>query len=234
MSPQEIFFRLTRLHRLLIVGALCLLLLVGFYFIGIFGLTDSISDMLSKIDDLEKSIAGLENQIKNEEQVQAEGPKLKAQIVELEKRLETMVGSLPEKQEIEALYKTITDLLSQTNLIAKRFTPGQEQVNEELFYARIPISMNVRGDYQKQGTFFQNLNDLPRIVNVPQLKLVKAGDLTRRESDIAGKLDIIALEAEITGETYRRLSPEETKAIIARKQQPKGGQKPGTKGTEAP
>jgi Tfp pilus assembly protein PilO len=136
-----------------------------------------------------------------------------------------MVASLPEKQDIEQLLKKITDLLSESNLVAKRFVPGQEQINEELYYATIPISLNVRGDYQKQGAFLASLNDLPRIVNVPTIRLTKAGGLTAREADLARKLDVIPLDADISGVTYRRLTPDEIKAIAAK---PKG-RAPGKK-----
>ena len=128
-----------------------------------------------------------------------------------------MVASLPEKQEIEILLKKITDLLSQTNLVAKRFVPGKEKVDEELYYATIPLELNVRGEYQKIGAFLASLNDLPRIVNVPTIKLGKAGALSSRESDLVKKLDVIALDSNVSGVTYRRLSPEEIKEITQRK-----------------
>ena len=117
------------------------------------------------------------------------------------------------------MLKRITDLLSQTNLVATRFVPGKEQINEELYYATIPLELNVRGDYQKLGAFLASLNDLPRIVNVPTIKLRKAGTLSSRESDLVRKLDVVALDSDISGVTYRRLSPEEIKQITERKAQ---------------
>jgi len=77
----------------------------------------------------------------------------------------------------------------------------------------------VRGDYQKIGAFLASIKDLPRIVNVPTIKLGKAGALTSRESDLVRKLEVIALDSDISGVTYRRLSPEEIKAIADRKAQ---------------
>jgi Tfp pilus assembly protein PilO len=211
----ETFFRIPKLYRILAVVGLCLLLMVGFYFLFI-------SDMVAQISDLDQGINRIKTEIINQERMLQEGPKLKAQIQELEQRLQSMVASLPEKQEIDVLLKTITNLMSETNLVAKRFVPGQEQKDEELYYAKIPISMSVRGDYRRQGNFFTSLNSLPRIINVPTLKMGPAGGLTPRESDLARKLNILPLDVEITGETYRRLSPEEIKAIVARKHPPKG------------
>jgi Tfp pilus assembly protein PilO len=216
---QELFFRVPKQYRLLIVAGICVLLLIGFYFLFI-------SDLRTEIAELDDTINKLKIEITNQRRILAEGPRLKAQIQELEQRLQTMVASLPEKQEIEALLKKITDLMSETNLVAKRFVPGQEQKDEELYYAKIPISMSLRGDYKRQGSFFLNLNNLPRIVNVPSIRIGPAGGLSARESELAKKLDIQALDSEVNGETYRRLSPEEIKQIMAKKQQQQKSQPP--------
>ncbi|MGO9117085.1 MAG: type 4a pilus biogenesis protein PilO, partial [Desulfomonilaceae bacterium] len=210
MSPEEVFFKISTLQRRLIVAGICVLLLVLFYWLVI-------SDMRSQIDKLQAAIRSTEIEIRNQKNVLAEGPKLLLRIKELEQRLQAMVASLPEQQEIEGLLKQITDLLSESNLVSKKFAPGKEQINEELFYATIPIQLNVRGDYQKQGSFLMSLNDLPRIVNVPTIRLFKSGALTGREGDLAKKLDVVSLDADINGVTYRRLSQEEIKAISAKK-----------------
>jgi type IV pilus assembly protein PilO len=212
LEPREFFFKLSKIHRILIVVAVCILLLVAFYFLWV-------ADDLQRAGSLETQIGRLKLEISNQERTLAEGPRLEARLKELDKKLETMVASLPEKQEIEVLLKKITDLLAQTNLVAKRFVPGKEKVNEELYYATIPLQLNVRGEYQKIGAFLASLKDLPRIVNVPTIKLGKAGALTSRESDLVRKLEVIALDADINGVTYRRLSPEEIKAIAQRKAQ---------------
>ncbi|MBI5572766.1 MAG: type 4a pilus biogenesis protein PilO [Desulfomonile tiedjei] len=206
MSPEELFFKLNRLHRFLIVAALCILLLVGFYFLVV-------ADQLVVINGLENQIATIEKEILNEERKLAEGPKLEAKIKGLRSELQAMVSSLPEKQDIEELLQKITELLSENHLSASRFAPGREVVNEELYYARIPIALNVTGDYRKQGMFLASLNSLPRVVNVPSITL-RAGGMT----EIAKKLDVVPLEAKIDGETFRRLSQEEIAAISAKKQ----------------
>jgi Tfp pilus assembly protein PilO len=210
MTVEEVFFKFNKIQRILVVVAVAILLLVGFYFLVLY-------DMQNEIAKLEEAIGRIKLEIINQEKILAEGPKLKTRIEELRKRLQTMVASLPEKQDIEQLLKKITDLLSETNLVAKRFVPGQEQVNEELYYAKIPIQLNVRGDYQRQGAFLESLNSLPRIVNVPTIRLVKSGGLSAREADLARKLDVIPLDGDISGETYRRLSQDEINKITEKK-----------------
>jgi type IV pilus assembly protein PilO len=215
---QEILAKIPKLYRILIVVAFCVLLLVAFYFLFI-------SDMWAEMDKMEAAISELDLQIESQKKILAEGPKLEKEIGELEKRLQTMVASLPERPDIDVLIKKITDLLSESNLIHEKFTPGQEVKDEELYYAKIPFNIEVRGDFRKLGTFFTSLNSLPRIVNVPSVKLGKAGGLSPKENELVRRLGIVPLKATITGETYRRLSQEEIKAIAAKKSGPGG--KPG-------
>ena len=210
MSPEELFFKMTKIQRILIVVAVSILLLVGFYFLFI-------SDMLLAINGLEKQIGSLKTDIKNQESIFAGGPKLKARITALRTELQAMVSSLPEKQDIEELLKKITDLLSESNLMTSQFLPGKEVVHEELYYATIPIQLTVRGEYQKQGSFLTSLNTLPRVVNVPSIVLTKTGGGSSRESDLLKKLEVVNLNAKINGVTFRRLSPEEIKKISEKK-----------------
>lgn len=206
MTVEEFIFKLTKVQRTAIIAGVAVLFLVAFYFLVV-------SDLLDEIAKVRKQIGQVKIEIINQEKILAEGPTLKEKINNLKRELETKVASLPEKQEIEDLLKKITDLLSEYNLIAGRFVPGKEEINRELFYAKIPITLSVRGDYQRQGAFLASLQDLPRIVNVPRITLRRSGQMSGREGELAKKLDVIPLDGEINGETYRRLSPEEIKAI---------------------
>lgn len=215
MTPEELFFKLSKIQRAAIVVALSVLIVVLFYLFVV-------SDMLDRIASLEKQIGRTKIEIVNQQKILAQGPKLKQRIRNLKGQLQAMVASLPQKQEIEALLKKITDLLSENNLVASRFVPGKENINKELYYATIPITLKVQGDYNKQGSFLASLRDLPRIVNVPRIKLTKLKSLKGREGDLASKLDVIPLDGDINGVTYRRLSPAEIKRIAEEKKRGKG------------
>jgi type IV pilus assembly protein PilO len=211
MNAQELFFKLNRIQRIAIVVAVAVLLQVLFYFLVV-------SDKLGYISSLNHQINRLRMDIRNEENNLKQGPKLMAKIDGLKKKLQTMVAGLPEKQDIEELLQKISQLLSQTNLTAKRFVPGKEQINTELYYAKIPISLNIRGVYRKHGAFLAALNNLSRIVNVPNIKLSPDGTRSSTEE----KLGLWPLNADVTANTYRRLSQQEIKRI---QQQNKKAQK---------
>jgi type IV pilus assembly protein PilO len=202
MNAQELFFKLNRIQRIAIVVAIAVLLQVVFYFLVV-------SDKLGYISALNQQINRLKMDIRNEENNLKQGPKLMAKIDGLKKKLQTMVAGLPEKQDIEELLQKISQLLSQTNLTTKRFVPGKEQINTELYYAKIPISLDIRGIYRRQGAFLAALNNLSRIVNVPNIRLSPDGNRSSTEK----KLGLWPLNANVTANTYRRLSQEEIKRI---------------------
>jgi Tfp pilus assembly protein PilO len=214
---EELFFKLNRVYRFAVVGAVCVIMLVLFYILVV-------SDMRTKAASLEKSIASTNIEIQNQKQRLARKDDLLRKIEQHRKELEEMVAGLPTKQDIETLLKNITDLLSESRLVASRFVPGGEQINEKLGYAKIPVAMNVGGDYEKLGAFLAKLNALPRIVNVPQIRL-SPRSTGKNQNTMASKLGVITLEAAITGETYRRLSEAEKARIEAAAKKKAGGRR---------
>jgi type IV pilus assembly protein PilO len=222
MDPKEIFLKLERWHRAVIVAAVCLLLLVPFYFFVV-------QDMLKEKAALGKAISEVKIQIANEQNILAQGPGLKKRIEELQQQLHVKVQSLPERQEIESLLKRITDLMSETNLVAGKFVPGGETKNAELRYATIPISFNVTGDYFKQGNFLRRLLDLPRVVNVVSIALKPIGAGSGAEGALAAKLDVLNLDAQLSAQTYRRLTQAEIQALAAQKKAPAKAKAPAKK-----
>ena len=212
MTVEDVFFKLNRVHRIVIVGIICVLALVLF-------VVFVISDKRKSIAKTEKEIGRLKLAIVNQENTLKKKPILLKQLKALRVELRGMVASLPQKQEIEMLIRKITDLATQSALVQQKFVPGREKVNRKLYYARIPFSLTVQGDYQKQGNFFASLHDLPRIVNVPSVSFSRTGGVSERERALSRKMGLVNLQANINAVTYRRLSPEEIKRIDAAKKQ---------------
>ncbi|MEW6350392.1 MAG: type 4a pilus biogenesis protein PilO [Thermodesulfobacteriota bacterium] len=215
-AVEEFVLKIPKLYRLLIVVGVACLLFVGYYFFWV-------ADWMGKVAGTQGEITTIEGQIASEENIAKNKPKLVAQIKKLEKDLKQEVASLPEQKEIEQLLRRITDLLSETNLVQSRFVPGQETVNEELYYATIPVQIQVAGDYVKQWNFLSRLHGLERIINVPKISLSKlGGKMSGREGEVATALGISNLDADIQGVTYRRLNDREIEMIQAKKKAQKG------------
>ncbi len=215
-TVEEYILKIPGLYRILIVVGVACLLFVGYYFL-------SVSDWVARVQGTESQIKVIESDIKNEENIATKRPKLKVQIDKLEKDLHVEVASLPEQQEIEQLLKKITELVSETNLVNNKFAPLPENKNENLYFAEIPITFQVTGTYVQQYNFLARVYAMERIFNVPRLSFRKGGKLPDRGSAVVG---ISALDADVSGVTYRRLTDAEIAAIQAKKKAAQGGGKP--------
>ena len=215
-TVEEYILKIPRLYRILIVVGVACLLFVGYYFL-------SVADWVARVQGTESQIKVIENDIKNEENIARKRPELKVKIDKLEKDLKVEVASLPDQQDIEQLLKKITELVSETNLVNNKFTPLPETKNENLYFAEIPISCEVTGTYVQQYNFLTRLYAMERIFNVHRLSLRKGGRMPDRGSAVVG---ISALDADVGGKTFRRLTDVEIAAIQAKKRAGQGGGKP--------
>lgn len=87
----------------------------------------------------------------------------------LEQRLQEALTELPEKKDIEELLAQLNDVGKKSGLEIAKVTPGLEA--PEGFYAKIPITISVSGNYHEIAMFLQEIANMRRIVNVNNIKL---------------------------------------------------------------
>jgi type IV pilus assembly protein PilO len=87
----------------------------------------------------------------------------------LEQRLQEALTELPERKDIEELLAQLNDVGKKSGLEIAKVTPGSEA--PEGFYAKIPISVAVSGNYHEIAMFLQEIANMRRIVNVNNIKL---------------------------------------------------------------
>jgi len=88
------------------------------------------------------------------------------------RNLKRAVKKLPEKKEIPSLLSSISQSGRDAGLEFLLFEPRGEQIKE--FYAEIPVSIIVTGNYHKTALFFDKVARLHRIVNVDNIKMIAA------------------------------------------------------------
>ena len=123
-----------------------------------------------------QTIDGLNVQL---EQAQAELAKAKKNAEELndwrtkmrkkEVQYKTVMKALPEKQEIPSLLAGVSQAGKDAGLEFLLFTPKKESKKE--FYAEIPVDISVSGGYHQVASFFDKVSNLPRIVNIRDIKM---------------------------------------------------------------
>jgi type IV pilus assembly protein PilO len=92
------------------------------------------------------------------------------QLADIEQALGAMLKQLPNKSEMEALLTDINQAGLGRGLQFELFRPApQENVAE--FYAELPITLKVTGQYHDIGAFASDVSQLPRIVTLNDLAL---------------------------------------------------------------
>ena len=86
-----------------------------------------------------------------------------------EEQFKIVMRALPENEEIPTLLTGISDAGKQAGLDFLLFKPLSEVKKD--FYAEIPVSIKVTGDYHGMATFFENVANLNRIVNIRNIDM---------------------------------------------------------------
>ncbi len=148
-------------------------------------------------------LSTLENKARKAANLQA----YKDQLAEMQKSFGAMLRQLPDKTEVPNLLVDISQTGLAAGLQEQLFQPRGELRKD--FYAELPISIRLAGDYHEMGTFAAGVAALPRIVTLHDIEIAPAGK--------AG--DPGSLVLNVTAKTYRYLDEED--------EGPDSGGKPG-------
>ena len=124
---------------------------------------------------------------------------LKEQLKEMEISFGDMVRQLPNQTEVAGLLVDISQTGLGAGLEFKLFEPKAENPKE--FYAVLPISIKVVGNYHQFGEFISGLAQLPRIVTAHEIKI--------KSEQANEKARIPILEMNTIAKTYRALEEDE-------------------------
>lgn len=111
---------------------------------------------------------------------------------ELDERLQTLIGQLPQDTEVPGLLEDITETGLSSGLAIDSIQLQNEQSHE--YYVELPISIRASGGYHDFATFVSGVSGLPRIVTLHDFEISKSGSSM--------------LNLSITAKTYRYREPE--------------------------
>lgn len=126
------------------------------------------------------------------------------QLAEIERSFGALLKQLPNAAEMESLLVDINQSGLGRGLQFELFKPGNESIKD--FYAELPITVNVTGNYHDFGAFAGDIAKLPRIVTLNEINVAPAGK------------DGGTLTLKTIAKTFRYLDEEE---VAARKQKEK-------------
>jgi len=177
--------KLSKVQRIAICCVLLVLLLGAF-------LWGSYLPKYDKISKLSKEVQNLKSRLDTAKKNASELETFRKKMVDAEAELFVVSKALPEKEEIPTLLTYISRSGQDSGLEFLLFQPGAEIPRE--FYAEIPVSMKVTGNYHAVALFFDKISKLPRIVNIKDIKME-----TARQGDMLG--------TSCTAVTYKFIEP---------------------------
>lgn len=123
----------------------------------------------SQIDDLKKEYEAVELRLITATAKAKQIKHFENKIKKAETEFKMVKKKLPEKKEIPSLLANISQSGQDAGLEFVLFRPKSERIKD--FYAEIPVSINVTGNYHHVAVFFDRVSRLPRIVNIDNIKM---------------------------------------------------------------
>ena len=150
-------------------------------------------DQLKQIDTERTKTEQLKTTFIDKKKIAVNLPAYRKQLDDIEKQFGALLKQLPGKSEMDALLTDINQAGLGRGLQFELFKPAASESVKE-FYAELPITIRVTGNYHDIGAFAGDIGKLSRIV-------------TLNDISIASAKDVLSMDA--TAMTYRYLDEAE-------------------------
>ena len=147
-------------QKVLLAVLFSALVIVGYYYLYY-------KEASVKINALETQLTSLRAKIKEQEVIAGNLQSFRVEVQRLEGQLSLLLVQLPNSAEIPSLLKNVSDLGKESGLDFLKFAPAGEARKD--FYAEIPVSIVVNGDYHSFTRFADKVSHYPRIVNLSNI-----------------------------------------------------------------
>ncbi len=141
--------------KAVIIVLVCVLLLVGGYFL-------MIKEKRERLERVEQTEVQLRTEFREKQQKAANLERYEAQLEEMEELLATMLQQLPSRTEMPDLLVDISRTAQGSGIRNELFEPRAEVLRD--FYAEQPISVRLVGTYHEFGAFVSSVASLSRVV----------------------------------------------------------------------
>ena len=197
LNPKEIYNWPLPIKILVGFGVFLLILALGTYF--------HLMDKYDTLKSAEQKEVVLKNDFVEKKKKSINLPLYKKQLEEVTITSDNLLKQLPNKSEMDKLLLDINQSATSKGLQIDLFKPEKEKLND--FYAELPISIKVSGDYKSMGEFAEEVSKLPRVVLLKDLNLTPKALPSNVSKDDVTNNNLLALET--TAKTFRYLDEEE-------------------------
>ena len=147
-------------RRILICAATFIVLIGSFFYFSYLPKFENLNQLNSDYKNLEQRLASAKKRA-------AQLSKYREDMKMAETKYRIAMKALPDKKEIPSLLTNITKSGKDAGVEFLLFQPESE-INKD-FYAEIPVSIKVAGNYHNVGLFFDKASRLYRIVNIKDI-----------------------------------------------------------------
>jgi type IV pilus assembly protein PilO len=159
--------QLSKVQRIAIWAGVIILVVVAFVYF-------SYLPQFKEIDRLKADLKKIEKNLQIAKKNARQLNEFRKKMQDAEEQFKIVMRALPEKEEIPTLLTGISKSGKDAGLNFLLFKPNKEVKKD--FYAEIPVAMKVVGDYHGVATFFENVSELNRIVNIRNITMTPGKD----------------------------------------------------------
>lgn len=156
------FDHLPRSTQIVVFTVIVLCLAVAFYFYYL-------KDIVKERDNVQADIARLEVSVAQAAAIEGRLKRFREELKQLEERLAVLQAILPAEKETPTVLRSIQQMASSSNLKIQKFTP--QPVVPRVFYSDWPIQIDVEGNFDGLGAFFEKISHATRIINVDSISV---------------------------------------------------------------
>jgi type IV pilus assembly protein PilO len=144
----------------------------------------------ARIRAKEQQLATLQADIARGRALAARLPEFRAQVADLEARLDSLKAVLPEQKDVGDLLRRLQTLATQSNLEIRGFKP--QPIAQKAMHAEWPIALALDGTYHDLGLFFDKVSKVPRIINMSGVTIKTQADRNARNAAVQSDKTISA------------------------------------------
>jgi type IV pilus assembly protein PilO len=128
-----------------------------------------LKDQIKERDTIRAEIEKLELSVAQGTAIESQLKRFKQELAQLEERLEVLKSILPAQKETPEVLRSVQEMAAASNLKIHRFTP--KPVIPRAFYSDWPIQIEVEGNYDGLGLFFEKVSRATRIIDVSTISI---------------------------------------------------------------
>jgi len=190
--------KLTKVQRILICSGIFLVIIGSFVYFSYLPKLKTQKILNTEIKKLEDKLTVARRNAKDLKKYQN-------RIKEAESKFKEVMLSLPEKEEIPSLISSISASGLESGLEFLLFQPKGEMRKE--FYAEIPVSIQVTGNFHNVVLFFEKVARLSRIVNIRNIMISGAKGKSKTSADSKLSTSCMAVTYKFVEPVAKKKSP---------------------------